>query len=119
MMTLVDTSVWVDHLRHASDRLSSLLQEEQVLCHPFIIGELACGNLVNRGQLLRLLGALPICPVADQAEALHFMESHNLSGQGLGWIDIHLLASALLGQCQLWTHDAPLRKAATRLGIAG
>lgn len=118
-MTLVDTSVWVDHLRHASDRLSSLLQEEQVLCHPFIIGELACGNLANRVQLLSLLAALPASPVVEHGEALHFIESHELHGQGLGWIDIHLLASALLGRCQLWTHDAPLRKAASRLGIAG
>lgn len=116
-MMLVDTSVWVNHLRQASDRLSSLLQQEQILCHPLIIGELACGNLANRVQLLTLLAALPACPLIEHAEALHFLESHELYGQGLGWIDIHLLASALLGRCQLWTNDTPLRRAASRLGI--
>ena len=119
MLTLVDTSVWVDHFRYGSDRLETLLLEDRVLCHPFVIGELACGNLSNRGQLLTLLSALPACPVVEHAEALHFMEHHRLYGQGLGWVDLHLLASAVVGKCRLWTVDVPLRKATTLLGIAG
>ena len=98
-MILVDTSVWIDHLRRGNERLKSLLHDDQVLCHPFVIGELACGNLHNRNEVLYLLEALPGVPVADHTEVLHLIDAHRLYGQGLGWIDAHLLASALLTGC--------------------
>lgn len=116
-MILVDTSVWVQHLRKGSDRLRSLLDEEQVVCHPFVIGELACGTLRNRQEILSLLDALPQAGVADHEEVLHLFERRRLHGRGLGWIDAHLVASMLLTGCTLWTLDKPLGKAATVLGI--
>ena len=116
-MILVDTSVWIDHLRLGSERLRSLLQDEQVLCHPFVIGELACGNLHNRNEILHLLEALPGAPVADHSEVLHLINAHRLYGKGVGWIDIHLLASALLIGCELWTSDRLLHALADRVGL--
>jgi predicted nucleic acid-binding protein len=114
---LVDTSVWIDHLRTGSGRLKSLLQDDQVLCHPFVIGELACGNLHNRNEVLHLLEALPAAPVADHTEVLHLVNAHRLYGQGLGWIDAHLLASALITGCELWTSDRLLHSLADRIGL--
>jgi len=114
---LVDTSVWIDHLRLGSERLKSLLQDGQVLCHPFIIGELACGNLRNRDEILHLLEALPGTPVADRFEVLHLINAHRLYGQGLGWIDAHLLASALITGCELWTSDRLLHTLADQVGL--
>ena len=107
-MTLADTSVWVDHLRHGNDRLASLLDAGIVLCHPFVIGELACGNLAHRDRLLNLLHALPETPVAEHREVLELVRAQDLHGQGLGWIDMHLMASALLARCALWTLDRRL-----------
>ncbi|OGP97316.1 MAG: ribonuclease [Deltaproteobacteria bacterium RIFCSPLOWO2_02_56_12] len=117
-MILVDTSVWVQHLRSGSERLRSLLDEEQVFCHPFVIGELACGTLRNRQEVLSLLKALPQARGAEHEEVLHLLEGRHLYGRGLGWVDVHLLASALLTACSLWTLDKPLRRAATALNIA-
>lgn len=111
-MTLVDTSVWIDHLRSGNDRLSRLLEEGQVLCHPFVIGELACGNLKDRNLVLELLAALPEATLAEHDEVLEFVSSHSLSGRGLGWIDMHLLASSRLSACPLWTLDVALQTAA-------
>jgi predicted nucleic acid-binding protein len=116
MMTLVDTSVWVDHLRRRNDRLAGLLDDARVLCHPFIIGELACGNLAERGRILRLLGALPGVPLAEHEEVLKLAGAHKLHGHGLGWIDMHLLASTLLAGCGLWTLDRRLEATAVRMG---
>lgn len=116
-MTLVDTSVWVEHLRHGRPRLAALLEEGQVLCHPFVIGELACGHLSNRGSVLPLLGSLPAAPVASHDEVLRLVEARRLHGSGLGWIDAHLLASALLAGTPLWTLDRRLAAAASRVGI--
>ena len=116
-MILVDTSVWIDHLRRGNERLKSLLHDDQVLCHPFVIGELACGNLRNRNEVLYLLEALPGVPVADHTEVLHLIDAHRLYGQGLGWIDAHLLASALLTGCELWTSDRLLHALAGRVGL--
>ena len=116
-MIFVDTSVWIDHLRRGSERLRSLLQGDQVLSHPFVIGELACGNLRNRDGILYLLEALPGAPVADHTEVLHLINAHRLYGQGLGWIDAHLLASALLIGCELWTSDRLLHALASRVGL--
>ena len=117
-MILVDTSVWVQHLRKGSDRLRSLLDEEQVVCHPFVIGELACGTLRNRQEVLSLLKALPLARVAEHEEVLHLLEGRHLHGRGLGWVDAHLVASALLTGGTLWTFDKPLGRAATALNIS-
>jgi predicted nucleic acid-binding protein len=114
---LVDTSVWVDHLRQGIPLLGDLLTAGEVLTHPFVIGELACGNLTNRAEILKLLTSLPSVRVATHAEALHLVEAHRLHGRGLGWIDVHLLASALLSQAALWTRDRSLHAAVKILGI--
>ncbi len=92
-MILVDTSVWVDHLRAGTPALAAALEQGGVLMHPFVLGELACGNLKNRGEVLRLLGALPGAPMATDREARDFIERRALMGRGIGYIDIHLLAS--------------------------
>jgi len=115
-MILVDTSVWVEHLRMGSERLRSLLHSEQVLCHPLVVGELACGTLRNRQEILSTLKALPQARVAEPEEVLRFVETRRLYGRGLGCVDVSLLASALLTGCMLWTFDKPLRKAAAALG---
>ena len=117
-MILVDTSVWIEHLRKGSERLKSLLYNEQVLCHPFVVGELACGTLHNRQEILSTLRALPEARVAEQEEVLRFLEARRLYGRGLGWVDAHLLASTLLTGCRLWTLDQPLRKAAAALHVS-
>ncbi len=114
-MILVDTSVWIDHLRKGDPELASLLNEGMVLCHPFVIGELACGNLKNRHEILSLLEALPTATVASHEEVLHLVSDRKLHGKGLGWIDTHLLASALLFKSTLWTRDRTLAAAARAL----
>lgn len=114
---IVDTSVWIDHLRHGNSSLASLLEEGDVWCHPFVQGELACGNLRNREEILSLLDALPQAPTTTHAEALGLLEKRNLMGTGLGWVDMHLLGSALLAGVPLWTFDRPLADAAERLGV--
>ena len=116
-MTLVDTSVWVNHLRTGSASLISLLQEDRVLAHPYVIGELACGTLKNRTEILGLLQTLPEVRLPEHHEVLHFLESHQLFGKGLGWVDTNLLASAQLTGCGLWTAATRLQKTATMLGI--
>lgn len=117
-MILVDTSVWVDHLRKGSPRLIALLEDAQVLAHPFVVGELALGYLERRAEILALLSNLPQVEIAAHEEALGFVEQHALIGVGIGWVDVHLLASASLTGVPLWTFDGRLAKAATRLGLA-
>ena len=116
-MILVDTSVWVDHFRRGNDRLRSLLDEEQVLGHRFVLGELACGNLRNRREILTLLASLPQAPLAGHDEVLGFLESEKLHGKGVGWIDIHLLASARIARSPIWTLDQRLARTAESLSI--
>ena len=116
--TLVDTSVWVDHLRSRHDQLAELLDAGVVLCHPFVIGELACGSIANRSSILTLLGDLAQTPVATHEEVLRHLDDHQLYGRGLGWIDAHLLASTLLAGSRLWTLDARLNDAADRFDAA-
>jgi predicted nucleic acid-binding protein len=111
-MVLVDTSVWIDHFRRGNPGLVDQLNKPAVLCHPFVIGELACGILQNRTEVLELLQALPSAPVARQHEVLHLLQERHLYGRGLGWIDAHLLASARLMDCPIWTLDKTLAKAA-------
>ena len=117
-MILADTSVWVDHLRKGNDRLAAYLNDGHILCHPFIIGELACGNLKNRKEILAMLGSLPSLPVAEHDEVLHFISKHKLHGKGIGWIDAHLLASSLLARSKLWTLDNSLMKVAKGLKVS-
>lgn len=116
-MILVDTSVWIDHLRTGRADLSQHLESASVLIHPFVIGELACGNLKNRTEILNLLAALPQAPLADHTHVLTLIESYQLAGRGLGWVDVHLLASALLCGAKLWTLDKPLGKTAASLQL--
>ncbi len=116
-MILADTSVWIDHFRIGNRRLEILLEEDFILCHPFVIGELACGNLKARDHILNLLKSLPESLMAEHGEVMHFVRSHRLHGLGLGWIDMHLLTSAFLSECGLWTLDKPLRRTAEVLGI--
>ena len=116
-MVLVDTSVWVDHLRRGMVGLDIPLSEGQVLCHPFIVGELACGNLKNRSDILSLLQTLPAVRSAEHEEVMLFIEKHRLMGKGLGYIDVHLLTSSLLSRAQFWTHYKRLGNAAASLGI--
>jgi predicted nucleic acid-binding protein len=116
---LVDTSVWIDHLRSGEQRLSDALETEQVLVHPFVVGELACGNLKDRRGVLRLLEDLPAAPAATDPEALEFIERRALMGRGIGYLDVHLLASVLLsGDALLWTRDRRLAAAASELELA-
>lgn len=117
-MILVDTSVWVDHLRRGNARLEELLHRVEVVCHPFVIGELACGHLRQREEILRLLGELPSARVATHAEVMLMLESRRLMGRGLGYVDLHLLAAAQMDHLSLWTLDKPLSGAAKQLGIA-
>ena len=118
-MILVDTSIWIVHLRAGEARLAAALEAGQVLMHPFVLGELACGNLKNRAEALDLLAKLPAAPVASDTEALAFIERHALMGQGIGYVDIHLLASAALaGPAKLWTQDKRLADAAEAMNLA-
>ena len=113
---LVDTSVWVDHLRRGNAILAPHLGRAEVWCHPFVIGELACGRLKNRREVLALLTALPQVRQADHDEVLAFVESNGLGGSGIGWVDAHLLASAMLTSVPLWTLDRRLASMARALG---
>jgi predicted nucleic acid-binding protein len=115
---LVDTSVWIDHFRRKNARLAELLDGSQVWSHPFVIGELACGNLARRREVLSYLDALPQTPLVDHDEVRGFIESHGLSGRGLGWIDVHLLASARLASVPFWTVDKRLAAVARTLDLA-
>lgn len=116
-MVLVDTSVWVSHLRSGEAHLKLLLDHGEVLCQPFVIGELACGNITNRREILTLMHVLPMTETASHQEVLEFIESRSLMGIGLGLIDVHLLASAFLSTVPLWTLDKRLKAASTTLGI--
>ena len=117
-MVLVDTSIWISHLTKGNTRLTALLENTEVVCHPFVIGELACGNIKNRTEILSSLQALPTVDVAQYDETLHFIESHRLMGRGLGLIDVHLLASSLLTGVPLWTANKRLRAASVELNVA-
>ncbi len=114
-MILVDTSVWVDHLRNGNDALSERLLKDEVACHPMVIGELACGNLKRRKELLALLHALPAVERVSDDEILFFMDQHRLFGRGLGLVDVHILASCVISQTPLWTLDGRLQEAADDL----
>jgi predicted nucleic acid-binding protein len=115
---LVDTSVWIDHFRSSSRLLAKLLDQQRVLLHPFILGEIACGNLKHRTEIISLLHALPTSPTAEHDDVLYFIRQHRLMGRGVGLIDMHLLASCLIERCLIWTADKRLISLAQELGMA-
>ena len=117
-MILVDTSVWVDHLRRGNEELQGLLYESKVLCHPFVTGELACGSLKNRQEILALLRSLPQAHVAETEEVLRLVEDARLHGRSIGWVDAHLLTATLLSRTLIWTLDRQLALAAKSLRIS-
>jgi predicted nucleic acid-binding protein len=117
-MVLVDTSVWIDHFRNGVAGLEKLLKDTEVVCHPLVIGELACGYVKNRDEIIDLLRALPMAPVLDLDEFLHFVDQRGLAGTGLGYIDIQLLGSVQLSDVLLWSSDKKLKDAATRFNLA-
>jgi predicted nucleic acid-binding protein len=116
-MVLVDTSVWVEHFRSGNIGLEKLLNEGSVVCHQFIVGELACGNLSNRYEILSLLQALPLANHAEDEEVMHFIENYSLMGKGLGYIDVHLIASAMLTKVPIWTLDKKLKEVSSKLEL--
>jgi Predicted nucleic acid-binding protein, contains PIN domain len=117
-MLLADTSVWVAHFRQGNPAFAEFLSEGLILMHPFVAGELACGNLKSRTALLSDLAALPLATRASDPEVLRLVEDRRLWGLGLGWIDVHLLAAALISPCRLWTLDKRLASAASQLGVS-
>ncbi len=116
-MVLVDTSVWISHLRDGNAELASLLNDGKVLCHPLIVGELACGNLKDRATILNFLQLLPMGIEAEHEEVLSFIENRHLMGKGIGYVDVHLIASAILMGVPLWTLDKKLSQVANRFHI--
>jgi hypothetical protein len=116
-MVLVDTSIWVTHLRQGSRQLEKLLMDTEVMCHPFIIGELACGNLKNRNEIISLLQSLTLAPAIDFDEFLFFIDRNHLMEKGIGFVDVNLLASAQLAGVPLWTADKRLKSVADQLEL--
>jgi predicted nucleic acid-binding protein len=118
-MILLDTSVWIDHLRHGDAQVAAILQSGLALTHPFVIGELACGNLKSQAEILGLLAALPQVQQAQEQEVLFYIERHKLMGHGIGYIDAHLLAAtALTDSARIWTRDKRLGALAHELKLA-
>lgn len=116
-MILADTSVWVQHLRFGDSRFADALGSELICVHAFVVGELACGNLRNRSEILELLANLTSLPSATDAEILAFIENRALMGRGIGLIDVHLLASAAIAGIPIWTHDKRLAAVAAELHL--
>lgn len=116
-MVLADTSIWIWHFRTGHAILAALLEDNAVLTHPMVIGELACGNLKNRAAILSLLRALPQAQKAAHQEVFHLLESRRVYGRGIGWVDAHMLASALLSDCHLLTSDRRLAEVAEEIGV--
>jgi predicted nucleic acid-binding protein len=107
-MILVDTSVWIDHFRNGNSQLEELLRNNEVMIHHFIIGELACGSIKNRDEIMDLLNELPFADIAEHQEVLQLIENRKLYGRGIGLIDAHLIASALISKIRILTLDKPL-----------
>lgn len=117
-MILADTSVWVDHLRAGGEELQSELDAQNVLIHPFVVGEVAMGHLSPRQQIMEAFDDLPAASVATDREVLQFVERHRLFGTGVGYIDVHLLVAVqLTTDALLWTYDRRLAETANRLGV--
>ena len=116
-MVLVDTSIWIEHFRKGNAQLKELLVTGHVACHPFIIGELACGNLRQRSEIILLLCTLPRVNTVSDDEILYFIEEKQLIGLGIGIVDVHLLASAIITNIPLWTTERRLKEVAKKLNI--
>ena len=116
-MVLVDTLVWISHLRYGNSKLQNLLEDCRVVSHPFIIGELACGNINNRTEIISLMQSLPMLDVVEHEELLLFIEHNQMMGKGLGFVDVHLVAAAILAGVPLWTKDKKLKQACSGLRI--
>ncbi len=114
-LVLADTSIWVTHFRDGNKHLTQLLEQGLVACHPYIVGELACGSLKNRGEIIQLLEALPKVDILEHFEIMEFIETRKLMSIGIGYVDTHLLGSSLLSNTPLWTYDKSLIKAAKSL----
>jgi predicted nucleic acid-binding protein len=117
-MILADTSVWIDYFREGMPELAERLRRSVVVMHPFVVGELACGNFSNREETLELLQQLRSVAVAEHDEVMSFIRARELYGRGIGYVDIHMLAAAAIEGCQLWTRDKRLHALANGLGIA-
>ncbi len=118
-MILVDTSVWIDHLRTGHPELVALLQDGHVLAHPWVTGELALGHLAHRSEILALLNHLPQAKAATDHEVLTLIDNHQLFGVGIGYVDAHLLAATMLtAGARLWTYDKRLAAVADQLRLA-
>ncbi|HRX47446.1 MAG TPA: PIN domain-containing protein [Spirochaetota bacterium] len=117
-MILVDTSVWIDHFRSSDEKLKSLLISGKVVCHPFVTGEIACGFLKNRGEIIGLLQALPQLPVLELDEYLFFIDNNSLTSRGIGFVDINLLASVKITGNLIWTRDKRLNEIAAAMNLA-
>lgn len=117
-MILADTSVWVEHFRRRSDALAERLERGEILCHPFIVGEISLGSLRQRDEVLGLLSELPVASVVPHDEILSLVEREHLAGTGIGWVDAHLIASALADGVSLWTFDRRLATVARALKLA-
>ena len=115
---LVDTSVWIKHLRENEKNLVRLLEQGLVACHPFIIGELACGGIKNRHEIISLLNDLPSTDILDHYDIMEFIEYRKIMNKGIGYVDVHLLGSALVTETPLWTFDKALKKIANQLSIS-
>ncbi|MDQ6940210.1 MAG: VapC toxin family PIN domain ribonuclease [Verrucomicrobiota bacterium] len=118
MKLLADSSIWIDHLHVANEALNAALRSEHVYVHEAIIGELACGRLADRVQVLSQLMALPELPNASLAELLALLDRRKLWGRGLSWVDVQLLGAALVAGAKLWTRDRPLARVAEELSVA-
>ncbi len=116
-LILVDTSVWIRHLREGDKDLSLLLENGLVACHPFIIGELACGGMKNRNEIINLLNALPSTHLLEHDEIMEFIEIRKIMNQGIGYVDIHILGSAIISETLLWTLNKSLRKVSNELSM--
>jgi len=117
-LILVDTSVWIDHLRRGNAVLAAMLERTEVCCHPFVIGEISLGSLRRRDDVLALLSELPSLPLVSHEDVLALVSRLGLDGSAVGWIDAHLVASAIAGRTRLWTLDRPLSRAARAADIA-
>ncbi len=118
-MTLADTSVWVEHYRVGSEALRSLIHKDLLLCHPFVVGELAMGSLKLRTMTLQALRLLPQVLTVRDEEVMLLVETHTLYSKGLSYVDAHLLTASLItADCRLWTYDKRLHEAARKLGLA-
>ena len=114
---LVDTSVWIKHLREGDQNLTQLLEQGLVACHPFIIGEIACGGIKNRHEIIDLLNDLPSTELLDHPDIMEFIENRKIMNKGIGYIDVHLLGSALVSDTPIWTFDKALSKMAFQLSV--